>query len=51
MKCASISPAMRHGCARVSLIDETDERYVRMAHLATVGSHQSTVLPACTRSC
>ncbi len=24
---------------RVSLIDETGERYVRMAHLATVGSH------------
>jgi starch phosphorylase len=25
--------------ARMSLIDETGERYVRMAHLATVGSH------------
>ncbi|MEI7866419.1 MAG: glycogen/starch/alpha-glucan phosphorylase [Candidatus Methylumidiphilus sp.] len=25
--------------ARLSLIDESDERYVRMAHLATVGSH------------
>jgi starch phosphorylase len=25
--------------ARLSLIDETGERYVRMAHLATVGSH------------
>jgi glycogen phosphorylase len=26
--------------ARMSLIDETGERYVRMAHLATVGSHK-----------
>ena len=26
--------------ARMSLIDETGERYVRMAHLATVGSHR-----------
>jgi starch phosphorylase len=25
--------------ARLSLIDETGERYIRMAHLATVGSH------------
>lgn len=26
-------------CSRMSLIDETGERYVRMAHLACVGSH------------
>jgi len=26
-------------CSRMSLIDETGERYVRMAHLASVGSH------------
>jgi glycogen phosphorylase len=26
-------------CSRVSLIDEKGERYVRMAHLASVGSH------------
>jgi glycogen phosphorylase len=26
--------------ARMSLIDETGERYVRMAHLATIGSHR-----------
>jgi len=26
-------------CSRMSLIDEKGERYVRMAHLATVGSH------------
>ena len=26
--------------ARLSIIDETGERYVRMAHLATVGSHR-----------
>ena len=25
--------------ARLSLIDESGEKYVRMAHLATVGSH------------
>ncbi len=26
-------------CRRISLIDESDRRYVRMAHLAAVGSH------------
>jgi glycogen phosphorylase len=26
--------------SRMSLVDETDERFVRMAHLATVGSHR-----------
>ena len=24
---------------RLSIIDESDDKYVRMAHLATVGSH------------
>jgi len=32
-------PRDRDRLARLSLIDESDERYVRMAHLATVGSH------------
>ena len=36
-RCAS--PATTSGCARLSLIDESGERYVRMAHLACVGSH------------
>ena len=32
-------PATRSALARLSLIDERGERYVRMAHLACVGSH------------
>ena len=31
---------MRPAGARMSLIDESGERYVRMANLATVGSHR-----------
>jgi starch phosphorylase len=32
-------PADEHKIANLSLIDETGEKYVRMAHLACVGSH------------
>ncbi len=32
-------PETTPGAARLSIIDESGERYVRMAHLATVGSH------------
>jgi len=32
-------PGDEERCSRMSLIDETGERYVRMAHLASVGSH------------
>ena len=38
-RCASAIRATRRCFARLSLIDETGERYVRMAHLACVGSH------------
>ena len=37
--------------ARMSIIDESGERYLRMAHLASVGSHASTASPRCTASC
>ena len=38
--------------ARMSLIDESGERYVRMANLATVGSHHvDGVAPGCTPTC
>jgi starch phosphorylase len=36
---ASLYPGDQELPARMSLIDETGERYVRMAHLASVGSH------------
>jgi starch phosphorylase len=36
---AALHPGDNEICARMSLIDETGERYVRMAHLASVGSH------------
>ena len=32
-------PANDEKAARLSIIDETNEKYVRMAHLATIGSH------------
>ena len=32
-------PGDDHKIASLSLIDETGEKYVRMAHLACVGSH------------
>ena len=32
-------PGDEHKVQRLSLIDENDQKYVRMAHLATVGSH------------
>jgi starch phosphorylase len=35
----AVSPGDDGRLARLSIIDETGERYVRMAHLATVGSH------------
>ncbi len=35
----SIHPGDSEMLSRMSLIDETGERYVRMAHLASVGSH------------
>jgi len=35
----SLHPGDADLAARLSLIDETGERYVRMAHLASVGSH------------
>ena len=38
-RCACASSATRSASARMSLIDESGERYVRMAHLACVGSH------------
>ena len=38
-RCASPSLATSERLARMSLIDESGARYVRMAHLATVGSH------------
>jgi starch phosphorylase len=36
---ASRYPGDTERIRRISLIDESGERYVRMAHLATVGSH------------
>jgi len=36
---AALHPGDSRMLARMSLIDETGERYVRMAHLASVGSH------------
>ena len=39
MKCAPRFPGDNDRIARMSLIDEHDEKYVRMANLATVGSH------------
>ncbi len=38
-RCATAFPATKAAVARMSLIDETGGRSVRMAHLATVGSH------------
>ena len=38
-RCACASSATTQRVARLSLIDESGERYVRMAHLACVGSH------------
>ncbi len=38
-RCGAGSPGDDARLARMSLIDESGERYVRMAHLATVGSH------------
>ena len=35
----------------MSLIGEDGGKSVRMAHLATVGSHASTASPRCTPSC
>jgi starch phosphorylase len=37
--------------ARLSLIDESGERYVRMAHLACVGSHAINGVAALHSSC
>jgi len=37
--------------SRMSLIDEKGERHVRMAHLASVGSHAINGWQHCTRSC
>ncbi len=39
MRCACASSAMTQRVARMSLIDESGERYVRMAHLACAGSY------------
>ena len=36
---ATLHPGDQELLSRMSLIDETGERYVRMAHLASVGSH------------
>ena len=36
---------------RMSLIGEEGDNQVRMAHLATVGSHPSTASPPSTLSC
>ena len=38
-RCASAFSATKRASRRMSLIDESGERYVRMAHLACVGSH------------
>ena len=38
-RAAALSRTTRRACARLSLIDETGEQHVRMAHLASVGSH------------
>ena len=39
MRCGDAIPATTPACARMSLIDETGDKRVRMANLATVGSH------------
>ena len=36
---------------RLSLIDESGERYVRMANLAALGSHAITEWPSCILNC
>ena len=51
-RCASASSATSERLARLSLIDERGERYVRMAHLACVGSHAiNGVAAAALASC
>jgi len=37
--------------ARLSLIDESGERYVRMAHLAVSAAMRSTASPICIPNC
>ena len=37
--CGCVIPVTMQLLGRLSLIDEAGERYVRMAHLASVGSH------------
>ena len=49
---AAALPGRRRDCLRrMSLIDESGERRVRMAHLAIVGSHSVNGVRRCTPTC
>ena len=50
-RCAPRFPGDEDRVRRMSLIDEDGGENVRMAHLATVGSHAVNGVARCTRSC